>query len=60
MSLNKSPDRARGNDAHGSRPDTTDMVLVHRIFRREFKLAPRLIGAVPPAIRSKRMRLPGT
>lgn len=43
MSLNENPDRARG-----SRPDTTDMVLVHRIFRREFQLAPRLIRGVHP------------
>lgn len=30
-----------------NKPDTTDMVLVHRVFRREFRLAPRLVRQVP-------------
>jgi iron-sulfur cluster repair protein YtfE (RIC family) len=28
--------------------DTHDMIVVHRVFRREFRLAPRLIRAVRP------------
>ena len=28
------------------KPDTTDMVLVHRVFRRELRLAPRLVRHV--------------
>lgn len=43
MSLNENRNKARSR-----RPDTTDMVLVHRIFRREFRLAPRLIRGVQP------------
>lgn len=31
-----------------SRPDTHQMVVGHRVFRREFRLLPGLIGAVPP------------
>lgn len=30
------------------RTDTWDMVVVHRVFRREFRMAPALIRAVPP------------
>lgn len=30
------------------RPDTHDMVVVHRLFRREFRLLPELVAAVPP------------
>lgn len=30
-----------------SRPDTRDMVLVHRVFRRELRLLPALVRAVP-------------
>jgi len=29
------------------RPDTSDMVVLHRVFRREFGLAPDLVRAVP-------------
>ena len=29
-----------------TRPDTHDMVVVHRVFRREFQLAPRIIRTV--------------
>jgi iron-sulfur cluster repair protein YtfE (RIC family) len=28
--------------------DTNDMIVVHRVFRREFRLAPRLVRAVRP------------
>jgi hemerythrin-like domain-containing protein len=28
------------------RPDTQDMVVVHRVFRREFRLAPRMVRGV--------------
>ncbi|WP_018353198.1 hemerythrin domain-containing protein [Longispora albida] len=31
-----------------ARPDVTDMVLVHRVFRREFALAPRLVRECQP------------
>lgn len=31
-----------------ARPDTRDMVMVHRVFRREFAFAPRLVRSVPP------------
>jgi iron-sulfur cluster repair protein YtfE (RIC family) len=30
-----------------ARTDTHDMIVVHRVFRREFPMAPRLIRAVP-------------
>lgn len=30
-----------------ARTDTHDMIVVHRVFRREFTMAPRLIRAVP-------------
>jgi hemerythrin-like domain-containing protein len=30
------------------RTDTWDMIVVHRVFRREFRMAPALIRAVPP------------
>ena len=30
-----------------SGPDTQEMVIVHRVFRREFGLAPRLVAQVP-------------
>jgi hypothetical protein len=33
--------------AVAQRPDTHDMIVVHRIFRRESELMPRLIRAVP-------------
>ena len=29
------------------RPDTHDMIVVHRVFRRESDLMPKLIRAVP-------------
>lgn len=29
------------------RPDTNDMVMVHRVFRREFRLLPGFVAAVP-------------
>ena len=29
------------------RPDTQEMVIVHRVFRREFRLLPDLVAAVP-------------
>jgi len=31
-----------------TRPDTTDMVRVHRVFREAFGVAPQLIGSVSP------------
>ena len=30
------------------RPDTRDMVVVHRVFRREFRLLPQLVGRTTP------------
>lgn len=30
-----------------ARPDTGDMVLIHRVFRREFRLLPAMVRAVP-------------
>ena len=30
------------------RPDTHDMIVVHRVFRRESALMPALIQAAPP------------
>ncbi|MEV8510471.1 hemerythrin domain-containing protein [Actinoplanes sp. NPDC051475] len=30
------------------RPDTNEMVIVHRVFRREFRLAPALVRGVAP------------
>lgn len=32
----------------GDRPNTVDMLMVHRVFRREFGLAPRLVRSVNP------------
>src|SRR5882757_11240721 len=32
-----------------ARPDTHEMVIVHRAFRREFRLAPELIRGVAPS-----------
>ena len=29
------------------RPSTQDMVIVHRLFRREYRLAPQMVRAVP-------------
>ena len=31
-----------------ARPNTQEMVVVHRVFRREYRLAPRMVGAVAP------------
>ncbi|MCW2665989.1 MAG: hemerythrin cation binding domain protein [Frankiales bacterium] len=36
-----------------TRPDTTDMVIVHRVFRREFRLLPQLVRAVVPGDRER-------
>ena len=30
-----------------TQPDTSDMVVVHRVFRREFRLLPQMVRAVP-------------
>jgi len=37
--------------------DTHDMIVVHRVFRREFRLAPRLVRAVRPGdvVRARRI-----
>jgi hemerythrin-like domain-containing protein len=31
-----------------ARPDTQEMVIVHRVFRREYRLAPQMVRAVQP------------
>jgi len=31
-----------------ARPDTSDMVVVHRVFRREFRLLPQMVRSVVP------------
>jgi hemerythrin-like domain-containing protein len=40
-----------------TRPDTHEMVVVHRVFRREATLLPDLIGAVPPGDTARARRL---
>lgn len=47
------------DSAHAARPDTYDMIVVHRVFRREFALLPDLIRDVAPGDRSRSRTLAG-
>ncbi|MEV5953289.1 hemerythrin domain-containing protein [Streptomyces sp. NPDC051987] len=53
MSLNSSP----GASATAERPHTHEMVVVHRVFRRESALLPRLVRAVPDGDRARAARI---
>jgi iron-sulfur cluster repair protein YtfE (RIC family) len=50
MSATQQPDgtRQRVRQQAVDRPDTHEMVVVHRVFRREFATLPRLVRAVRP------------
>jgi hemerythrin-like domain-containing protein len=41
----------------GARPDTADMYVVHRVFRRESALMPRLVRAVAPGDTARSARI---
>jgi hemerythrin-like domain-containing protein len=36
-----------------ARPDTRDMIIIHRVFRREFRLAPQLVARVAAGDRAR-------
>ncbi|MFD8717157.1 hemerythrin domain-containing protein [Streptomyces sp. NPDC059629] len=55
MSLNSS----HGVPATAERPHTHEMVVVHRVFRRESALLPRLVRAVPEGDTARAARIVG-
>ncbi|MEV7385524.1 MULTISPECIES: hemerythrin domain-containing protein [unclassified Streptomyces] len=55
MSLNSS----HGVTATAERPHTHEMVVVHRVFRRESALLPRLVRAVPEGDTARAARIVG-
>ena len=40
-----------------TRPDPEEMVIVHRVFRREFRLMPAMVRAVPAEGTERRQRI---
>jgi hemerythrin-like domain-containing protein len=45
------------HDIRAARVDTHDMVVVHRLFRREFRLLPRLVRSVRPGDTARARRV---
>src|SRR3712207_5189473 len=43
--------------AVATRPDPQEMVIVHRVFRREFRLMPAMVRAVPAGDTAWRQRI---